>query len=68
MWMSRLPRDLSHDRLVRWLRKEGCQVVRAGAKHTVMDGPNGTFTVPRHAKLKTGTVAAILRQAGVEQR
>lgn len=64
--MSKLPRDVSPRDLIRFLRKRGCEVVREGAKHTVMVCPgSGPFTIPRAAKLKVGTLSAILKQAGV---
>jgi predicted RNA binding protein YcfA (HicA-like mRNA interferase family) len=62
--MPKLPRDVSHDRLVRFLRKRGWAVV-GGSRHTVLERGGIQLTVPRHGKLKTGTVAVILKQAGV---
>ncbi|GEM_PF-3697269 len=64
--MPKLPRGVSHDRLLRFLRHHGWSVVREGARHTVV-GKDGTqVSVPRHARLRTGTVAAILRQAEID--
>lgn len=65
--MPKIPRDCSHDRLVRFLRKRGW-VATEGARHTVMSRSGDHLTVPRHTVLKTGTVAAILKQAGVTEQ
>ncbi|HLE96135.1 MAG TPA: type II toxin-antitoxin system HicA family toxin [Candidatus Thermoplasmatota archaeon] len=64
--MPKVPRDLSHDRLIRFLRREGWPVVREGARHTVVGRPGRHVAVPRHSRLDTGTVAAILRQCGID--
>jgi predicted RNA binding protein YcfA (HicA-like mRNA interferase family) len=62
--MPKLPRDVSHDALVRFLRKRGW-TYSPGARHTLMVRGDAQLTVPRHDRLKTGTLAAILKQAGV---
>lgn len=62
--MPKLPRDVSHDRMVRFLRSHGWNVA-GGSRHTVLERDGVQLTVPRHSKLKTGTVAAILKQAAV---
>ena len=63
--MPKLPRDVSHDRMVRFLRGLGWAVLREGSRHTILARGAAEVAVPRHTALKTGTVAAILRQAGV---
>ena len=63
--MPKLPRDVSHDRMVRFLQRHGWEVVREGARHTVLGKAADHVTVPRHSSLKTGTVAAILAQTGL---
>ncbi|MEK6984934.1 MAG: type II toxin-antitoxin system HicA family toxin [Candidatus Thermoplasmatota archaeon] len=40
-------------------------MVVGGTRHTVLERDDVQLTVPRHTKLKTRTVAAILKQAGV---
>ena len=50
--------------MVRFLRKRRWQVV-AGSKHTLLFKDGMETTVPRHASLARGTIAAILKQAGV---
>lgn len=62
--MPKLPRDLSHDDLVRALRRDGWIVEREGG-HTILSKGDTTVAVARHARLKTGTVAAILRETSV---
>ena len=64
-WMPKLPRDVSHDRMVRFLRKRGWTLLREGARHTILRRGLVDLAVPRHTLLKTGTVAAILAQAEV---
>lgn len=62
--MPKLPRDVSHDRLIRFLGRHGWTVAREGARHTIVAKPGIEVAVPRHGVLKTGTTAAILRQTG----
>lgn len=64
--MAKPPRDLSHDELVRVLVRDGWHVAREG-KHTILAKRHEQVAVPRHARLKTGTIAAILRQAGISR-
>jgi predicted RNA binding protein YcfA (HicA-like mRNA interferase family) len=64
--MPKIPRDCSHDRLVRFLKKRGWQIEREGGRHTILGRDDVELSVPRHTKLKTGTVASILRQAGID--
>lgn len=63
--MPRLPRDVSHDRLVRFLRRRGWTII-GGTRHTALAKGDGHVAVPRHGTLATGTVRAILREAGIE--
>jgi predicted RNA binding protein YcfA (HicA-like mRNA interferase family) len=63
--MPKVPRDVSHYRLVRFLLKRGWQVVREGAKHTVVSKGDDSIAIPRHGVLKTGLVAKILKQANI---
>lgn len=64
--MPKVPRDVSHDALVRFLLRNGWKLAREGARHTVLAREGNHVSVPRHASLKTGTVRAILREAGVD--
>lgn len=48
------------------LRKEGCELVRQGAKHEVWQGPSGRATVPRHSEIPIST-RAICSQLGVDR-
>jgi predicted RNA binding protein YcfA (HicA-like mRNA interferase family) len=65
--MPKTPRDLSHDRLVRFLQRNGWVVAREGGRHTIMTKGPRELSVPRHSVLKTGTVSAVLKQAGIER-
>ena len=66
--MPKLPRDVSRDRLLRFLRRHVWVVAREGARHTVI-GKNGVHVaIPRHATLKTGVVSAILKQTRLLER
>ena len=62
--MPKVPRDVSHARLVRFLGRHGWPVVREGGKHSVVGRLGHHVAVPRHSRLKVGTVAAILKQTG----
>ena len=62
--MPKVPRDVSHDRMVRFLVRHGWAVAREGGRHTVVGRGSMHVAVPRHSVLKTGTVAAILKQTG----
>lgn len=46
-----------------WVRRTG----RPGAKHTVLENTAlpGILVVPRHRNVKKGTLARIIRQAGL---
>jgi predicted RNA binding protein YcfA (HicA-like mRNA interferase family) len=62
--MPRLPR-LSGADAIRALERLGFVVARQRGSHVVMRrGPVGCV-VPMHRELKTGTLAGVLRQAGV---
>ncbi|MHB8603732.1 MAG: type II toxin-antitoxin system HicA family toxin [Thermoplasmatota archaeon] len=63
--MPKLPRDVSGERVIRFLRHRGWMIEREGARHTVLAKGAVHVAVPRHARLKTGTLAAILREARV---
>lgn len=55
--------------LKRLLKKHGCYFVDHGGKHDKWYSPitNKFFRIPRHvAEIKTGTVEAILKQAGIK--
>lgn len=61
----KLPRDLSGDELARSLRSLGYEVVRQSGSHlrlTSIEGGEHHLTIPRHPRLKTGTVAAVLAE------
>lgn len=54
--------------LLKILKKTGCTLVRHGSNHDIWYSTvtGKQFVVPRHKKeIKTGTAAAILRDAGI---
>jgi predicted RNA binding protein YcfA (HicA-like mRNA interferase family) len=62
--MPRLPR-VSGAEAVRALERLGFAVVRQRGSHIVMRRGAFGCSVPNHRELKTGTLAGVLRQAGV---
>ena len=61
----KLPRDVSGDRLIRLMDTLGYQVIRQKGSHVRLShaGPPPHFvTVPRHKRLKTGTLQSILAE------
>lgn len=66
--MPKLPRDVSAERLGRFLVRHGWTLARAGGRHAIFSKGGEHVAVPRHAALKTGTLATILKQTGLEER
>ena len=62
--MPKLPR-LSGAEAVRKLERLGFMVVRQRGSHIIMRRGTSGCVVPIHRELKVGTLAGILRQAGV---
>jgi predicted RNA binding protein YcfA (HicA-like mRNA interferase family) len=62
--MPRLPRVSGAD-TVRALERLGFSQVRQRGSHVVMRRGSSGCVVPLHRELKAGTVAGLLRQAGV---
>jgi predicted RNA binding protein YcfA (HicA-like mRNA interferase family) len=60
----KLPRDLSGDELASLLRRYGYEITRQTGSHlrlsTRFKGPEHHVTIPRHASLRVGTLAALL--------
>ncbi len=65
--MSRLPRGLSHRRLIAALKRAGFTVRRQKGSHIVLrrDEPFAQVVVPAHQAIDTGTLASILEGAGI---
>lgn len=63
--MTRLPRDLSYNEVVKALGKTGFYLKRQKGSHIVLrrDNPFAQVVVPAHRKIDTGTLAAILGSA-----
>ena len=65
--MSKLPRALSGDEVVRALRRAGVYLKRQKGSHMVLrrDEPFAQVIVPAHRSIDTGTLAAIRDGAGL---
>jgi predicted RNA binding protein YcfA (HicA-like mRNA interferase family) len=62
--MPKLPRVSGTD-VVRALGRLGFEVMRQSGSHVVMRRDARGCVVPLHKEIKTGTLAGVLRQAGV---
>ena len=62
--MPRLPR-ISGTEAVRALQRLGFEVVRQRGSHIVMRRGSSGCVVPNHREVRVGTLAGVLRQAGV---
>lgn len=62
--MPRLPR-VSGAQAVRALERLGFVVVRQRGSHIIMRRGGSGCVVPNHREIKLGTLAGVLRQAGV---
>ena len=64
--MSKLPRLSGRD-CVKALEKAGFKVKRQHGSHIILrrDQPFAQLVVPDHRELDTGTLRAIIRQAGI---
>ena len=62
--MPKLPR-VSGAQVVRALERLGFAVARQRGSHIVMRRGTSGCVVPNHRELKTGTLAGVLKQAGV---
>lgn len=62
--MPKLPR-VSGAEVVRALGKLGFAVARQRGSHIVLRRGSSGCVVPNHRELKTGTLAGVLKQAGV---
>ena len=65
--MTRLPRGLSGDNVVRALERVGFYRKRQKGSHMIVrrDDPFAQVVVPAHGSIDTGTLAAILDGAGL---
>jgi len=62
--MPKLPR-ISGAEAVRALERLGFEAVRQRGSHIVMRRGSSGCVVPNHREIKTGTLAGVLRQAGI---
>lgn len=65
--MSKLPRYLSGEEVVKALRKAGFYFKRQKGSHIILrrDNPFAQVVVPNHKNVDTGTLANILDGAGL---
>ena len=65
--MSRLPRGLSGNEVVRALQRTGFYLKRQKGSHMVLrrDQPFAQVVVPAHSSIDTGTLSSILNGAGL---
>ena len=65
--MSKLPRGLPANEVVRALEKAGFYIKRRKGSHVVLrrDEPLAQVVVPDHKSIDTGTLASILDGAGL---
>ena len=65
--MSRVPRSLSYQKIVKALSRAGFVIKRQKGSHIVMrrDKPYAQVIVPAHRSMDTGTLASILDGAGL---
>ena len=63
-WLPRLPR-VSGSEAVRALERLGFALVRQRGSHIIMRRGASGCSVSNHREIKTGTLAGVLRQAGV---
>lgn len=60
---------MTHSELKRFLKKNSCRKIREGSSHEewINESNGRRFYVPRHSskEMARGTVAAILKQAGL---
>jgi predicted RNA binding protein YcfA (HicA-like mRNA interferase family) len=62
--MPKLP-HISGSEAVRALQRLGFEISRQRGSHIVMKRGSSGCVVPDHREIKTGTLAGVLRQAGV---
>jgi predicted RNA binding protein YcfA (HicA-like mRNA interferase family) len=62
--MPKLPR-ISGSEIVRALQHLGFEVARQRGSHIIMRRDASGCVVPNHREVKVGTLAGVLRQAGV---
>ena len=62
--MPKLPR-VSGAEVIRALQRLGFEKIRQNGSHVVMRCGSSGCVVPLHSEVKVGTLAGVLRQAGV---
>lgn len=65
--MTKMPTDLSGQRLVRALERTGFVVKRQRGSHIILrrENPAARVVVPDHKVLRVGTLRSILHSAGI---
>lgn len=62
--MPKLPRVSGYE-AVKALQRLGFEIMRQRGSHIVMRRGSSGCVVPNHREIKTGTLAGIIRQAGI---
>lgn len=63
--MKKLPRDLKPSKVIKALERAGFVVDHVTGSHYILKKENFRTIVPFHKTIKTGTLRAILSQAGM---
>ncbi len=63
--MSKLPRSLKPNKVIKALQKAGFDIDHTTGSHYIMKKGSLRTTIPYHRSVKTGTLRSILRQADV---
>lgn len=63
--MSKLPRDIKPKKVIKALERAGFEIDHATGSHYIMKKGLIRTTVPFHKTIKTGTLGAIMKQAGL---
>jgi predicted RNA binding protein YcfA (HicA-like mRNA interferase family) len=63
--MSKFPRDLKPNKIIKALEKSGFVIDHITGSHYILLKDNLRTVVPYHKTVKTGTLKSILNQAGL---
>ncbi|MBN1970255.1 MAG: type II toxin-antitoxin system HicA family toxin [Candidatus Delongbacteria bacterium] len=60
---------MKRESLIKHLRKNGCQLLREGSKHSVYFNPSNDnqTTIPRHSELDNVICTLICKQLGIKK-
>jgi len=66
--MSKLPTSVSGRKIIKLLQKFGYEIDHQTGSHIILrqaEVPHRRLTIPNHKTISTGTLRAIIRQAGL---